>query len=37
MNGFVEIANTGSSTAVLDGISLVLRNGGDGWSMREST
>ena len=29
-NGFVEIANTGSSAAVLDGISLVLVNGGDG-------
>ena len=28
--GFVEIANTGSSAAVLDGIALVLVNGGDG-------
>jgi hypothetical protein len=28
--GFVEIANTGSSAASLDGISLVLVNGGDG-------
>ena len=29
-NGFVEIANTGGSAAALDGISLVLVNGGDG-------
>lgn len=29
-NGFVEIANTGSSAAALDGIALVLVNGGDG-------
>lgn len=28
--GFVEIANTGTSAATLDGISLVLVNGGDG-------
>ena len=28
--GFVEIANTGSSAATLDGIALVLVNGGDG-------
>jgi len=28
--GFVEIANAGSSTATLDGIALVLVNGGDG-------
>jgi hypothetical protein len=28
-NGFVEIANTGTSAAVLDGIALVLVNGGD--------
>jgi hypothetical protein len=28
--GFVEIANTSSSAAVLDGIALVLVNGGDG-------
>ena len=28
--GFVEIANTGGSAAVLDGIALVLVNGGDG-------
>jgi hypothetical protein len=28
--GFVEIANTGSSAANLDGISLVFVNGGDG-------
>jgi hypothetical protein len=27
--GFVEIANTGSSAAALDGIALVLVNGGD--------
>jgi hypothetical protein len=30
VGGFVEIANTGSSAAVLDGIALVLVNGGDG-------
>lgn len=28
--GFVEIANTGDATATLDGIALVLVNGGDG-------
>ena len=28
--GFVEIANTGTSAATLDGIALVLVNGGDG-------
>ncbi len=28
--GFVEIANTGSSAATLDGLALVLVNGGDG-------
>jgi hypothetical protein len=28
--GFVEIANTGSSAATLDGVALVLVNGGDG-------
>jgi hypothetical protein len=28
--GFVEIANVGGSTATLDGIALVLVNGGDG-------
>jgi lamin tail-like protein/collagen triple helix repeat protein len=28
--GFVEIANTGNSAATLDGIALVLVNGGDG-------
>ena len=28
--GFVEIANTGTATATLDGIALVLVNGGDG-------
>src|SRR5262249_58164423 len=28
--GFVEIKNTGSSAATLDGIALVLVNGGDG-------
>ena len=28
--GFVEIANTGSAAATLDGIALVLVNGGDG-------
>ena len=28
--GFVEIANKGSSSATLDGIALVLVNGGDG-------
>ena len=28
--GFVEIANTGAATAALDGIALVLVNGGDG-------
>ena len=28
--GFVEIANTGSTSATLDGIALVLVNGGDG-------
>lgn len=28
--GFVEIANTGTSAAALDGIALVLVNGGDG-------
>ena len=28
--GFVEIANTGGTAAVLDGIALVLVNGGDG-------
>jgi large repetitive protein len=30
VGGFVEIANTGSSAAALDGIALVLVNGGDG-------
>jgi hypothetical protein len=29
-DGFAEIANTGSSAAVLDGMALVLVNGGDG-------
>jgi hypothetical protein len=29
-NGFVEIANMGSSTTALEGIALVLVNGGDG-------
>ena len=29
-NGFVEIANTGSSARALEGIALVLVNGGDG-------
>jgi hypothetical protein len=28
--GFVEIANTGSTAAALDGVALVLVNGGDG-------
>ena len=28
--GFVEIANAGASAATLDGIALVLVNGGDG-------
>ena len=28
--GFVEIANTGTAAATLDGIALVLVNGGDG-------
>ena len=28
--GFVEIANTGAATATLDGVALVLVNGGDG-------
>ena len=29
-DGFVEIANTGDGPATLDGIALVLVNGGDG-------
>jgi hypothetical protein len=29
-NGFVELKNVGTSTATLDGIALVLVNGGDG-------
>ena len=36
-NGFVEIANIGSSAATLDGIALVLVNGGDSQEYARAT